>query len=92
MKKIIVFAFALTMAAAWPTSATAADNCGCATTDVTCVNNCTLSKVSALRKDLQTKKENAKAQVAKAKKANVNTNNAEAKAQAKAKVQSRSCL
>ncbi|MBR2392547.1 MAG: hypothetical protein IKA93_03120, partial [Elusimicrobiaceae bacterium] len=65
MKKIIVFAFALAFAAL--PAAAANDSCGCTAGDVTCINNCTLSKISALRKNIQEYKETAKAKVQAAK-------------------------
>ena len=63
MKKVIVLALAFGLTAA----AYAANDCGCTKEDVTCINNCTLSKVSALRKNIQAKKENAAAKVKTAK-------------------------
>ena len=58
MKKVLFVAFAIALSASWPTNAQAAANdCGCAATDVTCINNCTLSKVTTLRQNIQTKKE-----------------------------------
>ena len=85
MKKTILFALALTLSAAWPTAASAAtDNCGCAAADVTCINECTMSKVTTLRKNLETQKANAKAKLEAAKASN-NSADSKAKAQAKAK-------
>ena len=91
MKKITAFIFVLGLAVTLPVVAQAADDCGCATNDVTCINNCTLSKVSSWRKNIETKKQNAKAQ-AKALKNNqaqkstlVEDTKAQAKAQAQAK-------
>ena len=67
MKKIILFALAMTMAAAWPTSLRAADDCSCAVGDVTCINNCTLSKITALRNNIQSQKAAAQAKIQAAK-------------------------
>ena len=52
MKKVIAFAFALSLVVLVPSLATAAEDCGCTAMDVTCVNNCTLSKITALRKNI----------------------------------------
>ena len=56
MKKVLFALFALTVTLSWPTNADAADNCGCDLTDVVCVNNCTLSKVTAFKKNVLSKK------------------------------------
>ena len=81
MKKIIVLAFVLTMGAAWPTSVRAADDCGCAAGDVACINSCTLSKITTLRKNIQSQKEAALAKIQAAKTA------AEANTDAKAQLE-----
>ena len=52
MKKIIALFAVCGLAAV----AAYADDCGCASMDVTCVNNCTLSKISNLRKNVQAQK------------------------------------
>ncbi|MBR4592048.1 MAG: hypothetical protein IKO35_02460, partial [Elusimicrobiaceae bacterium] len=83
MKKIITLLFALGMVSLVPGLAQAADDCGCAVADVTCTNNCTLSKVSTLRKNIQNNKEAAKANATAKAKANKEAAKVKAK-QAKA--------
>ena len=67
MKKILVLAFAISMAGAWPTSA-AANDCGCTAGDVTCINECTLKKVTELRKKVEANRAAAKEKLQKAQK------------------------
>ena len=49
MKKIVVFVFALALV---PVLAHAAESCGCAAGDLTCVNNCALNKVNTVNKNI----------------------------------------
>ena len=56
MKKVLFAVFAVAVTMSWPTSLSAADNCGCTAADVTCINNCTLSKVATLKQNIQAKK------------------------------------
>ncbi len=85
MKKIIALCLTFGLVAVY---AQAADNCGCAATDVTCVNNCTLTKISNLRKNLESKKAAAKEKVNAAKQQKAD-NNAQLSDEIKAKAQAK---